>query len=101
MDKQQLVKALSQFELLADKPEHQLKWVVERAELETFEKGGLFFHKGDRIDKLFILMDGLLAFRIEQNGQYKEIGRFEKGDISGALPYSRAETALAIYLAEN
>jgi signal transduction histidine kinase len=96
METKQLVDQISQFEQLSDIPRSQIEWVVERGELRSLKRGDVFFHKGDPIDKLFMIVDGLLAFRIEQNGNYKEIGRFERGAISGALPYSRAETALAI-----
>lgn len=96
MTNAQLVDQLREFEILAGVPIEQIQWVVERSELHEPKQGDLFFNKGDQIDRLFMLMEGLLAFRLEQNGQFKEISRFEKGAISGALPYSRAETALAI-----
>jgi len=95
MEKQQLIDRLRQFEQLSEVPVSQLEWVIERGEVEHYNKGEFYYEKGDAINKLFFLLEGTLSFRLEQNGQYKELGRFEFGTISGALPYSRAETALA------
>ena len=39
---------------------------------------------------MFFMLDAISAFRIEQNGQYREIGRIEKGTISGADLTQRA-----------
>lgn len=64
--------------------------MVERGEYLEIKAGEVFYKRGDPVDKLTILLEGLAAFRMEQNGQYKEMIRFVKGDITGALPYSRA-----------
>lgn len=96
MNQATVVNEIIKFDLLKDIPREQIEWVVERGELIEFEKGEIFFHQGDPIDRLFFILDGTLTFRLQRNGQYKEMGRLEPGDISGALPYSRAQTAFAI-----
>lgn len=96
MNHESIIDEICQFELLADIPRAQIEWVVERGELIHYKKGDLFFNQGDPIDKLFFVLDGTLSFRLQRNGQFKEVGRLVKGDISGSLPYSRAQTAFAI-----
>lgn len=56
--------------------------------------GDSYIRKGDPIDKLFILLKGSLSLKMEQNGQFKEVYHMEVGEISGLLPYSRAQSAM-------
>lgn len=86
---------MAAFSLLSEIPRTQIEWVVERGELHELPAGTVFFKKGDEINKLFLVLEGMTSFRIEQNGQYKELGGLKKGDISGALPYSRAQSVMA------
>lgn len=99
MDKQTIIDKISKFPVLADVPRPQIEWVVERGELQTFKAGDKFFQQGDAIDRMFIMLEGATNFMMERNGQYMEVGKIETGDISGALPYSRAHTSPAIGLA--
>ncbi len=96
MADQSIVEEIAAFPALSEVPREQIEWVVDRGELVHFEKGEIFFNQGDPIDRLFLVLDGTLTFRLQRNGQFKEMGRLERGDISGSLPYSRAQTAFAI-----
>lgn len=96
MDKQTIVDKISQFPALVEVPRAQIEWVVDRGELQFFKSGEAYFNRGDSIDKLMFILEGITSFKMEQNGQFKEIGRLTEGNISGALPYSRAQTASAI-----
>ncbi len=69
--------------------------MVERGEYREEKAGEKIISKGDPIESMFFVLEGISAFKVEQNGQYKEMGRVEKGTISGALPYSRAQFATA------
>ncbi|NVK83182.1 MAG: GHKL domain-containing protein, partial [Cytophagia bacterium] len=44
-------------------------------------------------DRLLIMIDGVFSMKIQQGGQYKELARIETGELTGALPYSRAQSA--------
>lgn len=101
MDKTEIVDRIAAFPVLAEVPREQIEWVVERGELQEFAAGELFFKKGDPIDKLMMILQGLTAFRMVQNGQYKYLGQLKAGDISGALPYSRAQSASGEGIAEE
>lgn len=101
MDKTEIVERIAAFPVLAEVPREQVEWVVERGELQEFAPGDLFFKKGDPIDKLLMIIEGRTAFRMVQNGQYKYIGQLKSGDVSGALPYSRAQSASGEGIAEE
>ncbi|WP_422354103.1 sensor histidine kinase [Roseivirga pacifica] len=90
MNQQQVTDLIASFPAFEEVPLEQIAWMVERGEYLEIKAGEVFYKRGDPVDKLTILLEGLAAFRMEQNGQYKEMIRFVKGDITGALPYSRA-----------
>ena len=92
----ELVKRLSGYDLLQDVPEEQLQWLASQASLQPLAPGEKLFSKGDPIDTLFIIMSGKIQFKLEQQGEYRIINELIEGDISGALPYSRAKTAMAL-----
>lgn len=95
MDKTEIVDRIVAFPVLAEVPRQQIEWVVGRGVLEELPAGEMFFRRGDPIDTLIMIMEGSTAFRMTQNGQYKTMGQLGKGDISGALPYSRAQSSSA------
>lgn len=78
---------------ISEVPMEQLEWLLQNSNVEYIPVGGFIFTKGDAIDKLFIILDGEVDIRLEQNGNYKLVGKIQKNGISGALPYSRATTA--------
>ena len=95
MDKTTIVEQIAAIPTLSDIPREQIEWIVERGEINHIQEGEKYFTKGSPIDRLIIMLKGHAVFRIEQNGQYREVGRWEAGQVSGALPYSRAQSANA------
>lgn len=91
-----LVERLSGYELLQNVPEDQLLWLVTQGKVRRLKAGDRLFDKGDPIDFLFIVLSGKVQFMLEQNGEYRVINELIEGDISGALPYSRAKDAIAL-----
>ncbi|MEL6916402.1 MAG: ATP-binding protein [Bacteroidota bacterium] len=79
---------------ISEVPEEQLKWLIQHSHLEHIPVGGFLFSKGDPIDRLFILLEGEIDIKVEQNGNYKLVAKVHQNGISGALPYSRATTAI-------
>ncbi|NHF60271.1 cyclic nucleotide-binding domain-containing protein [Flavobacteriaceae bacterium TP-CH-4] len=79
---------------ISEVPEDQLQWLIDNSRLESIPKGGFIFQKGDAIDKLFILLEGEVDVKVDQNGNYKQVAKIRTNEISGALPYSRATTAI-------
>jgi len=86
---------------LSEVPEAQLEWIIKQGACAEFEKGDYLFSKGDPIDKLIIVIKGKFTIKIEQNGEFKTIADIEEGEISGALPYSRATSATGYAIAQQ
>ena len=87
---------LNEIEALRGIPENQLQWLIEHSEVVELNDGDVFFKKGDPVLHTHFLLEGLLSLRVEQAGQYREVSRATKGDITGTLPFSRIGGATAI-----
>lgn len=88
-----LLAELSQVPLLKDLPDHDLRWLAEKGTVFTFKVGDKLFNKGSVIDSLRIVLEGKINLYFEQAGQLRTLGAFEKGDVTGLLPYSRLRSA--------
>jgi signal transduction histidine kinase len=92
----ELAKRLSGYELLHHVPEEQLHWLASQGTLRTLQPGEVLFQKEDPIEFLFIILKGKIQFKLEQKGEHRVINELVEGDISGALPYSRAKNSIAL-----
>jgi len=95
------LESLKRIPALSEVPTNQLQWITVKGECQDFEKGDYLFSRGDPIDKLIIVLKGKFSIKIEQNGEFKTIADVEEGDISGALPYSRATHAAGFSIAQQ
>lgn len=89
------VARLQQIEILKDVPVADLEWLVEHSEFRKLDEGEYLFRSGLPADEMLILFEGQVEARMERNGQYRTLGRFEAGEITGLLPYSRMKVGLA------
>ncbi|PIQ49380.1 MAG: histidine kinase [Cytophagales bacterium CG12_big_fil_rev_8_21_14_0_65_40_12] len=94
MQNEELLNQIASFPSFQDVPRQQIQWLLDRGEVVIVPAGDTYIKKGDPIDKLIILLKGSLSLKMEQNGQFKEIYHMEVGEISGLLPYSRAQSAM-------
>ncbi|MBC8044765.1 MAG: cyclic nucleotide-binding domain-containing protein [Rhizobacter sp.] len=70
-----------------------LHWLISNAELRDFAAGDYTFKVGEAIDFMSIVLAGKISLRFEQGGQMREYAVSESGTITGALPFSRLQTA--------
>ncbi len=89
-----LLPLLKSLESLADVPEDQLQWLLDKATCSSYPVGSPLFKKDDCIDKMHILLEGRFVLKVQQGNQFRTIGYFEQFEITGTLPYSRATTAI-------
>ncbi|WP_298320106.1 ATP-binding protein [uncultured Aquimarina sp.] len=75
-------------------PDDQLQWLINKSYVEVLKQGEYLFQKGDPIDKLFIVLEGKIEIKVEQNGNYKHVALMDTNQIGGLLPFSRASSAL-------
>ncbi len=90
---EQLISLLKKNSAFKDVPETQLRWLLDNGELKSFPEGAKVFVKGDPIMYLIIVVEGSISVKVERNGNFMEVFKVEKGEISGILPYSRAKLA--------
>lgn len=79
---------------LAGVPPEQLDWLADQGVLEHHADGVKLFSRGEEIVALTVVLHGGLSIFIPQAGGVKHLGVFEKGEITGMLPYSRMKAAV-------
>ena len=83
------------FEEFKDLPQKSLSWLIEQGTCRNIEVGDHFFQVNSPMSEMHLIHSGVYVARLKQQGQFREIGRFKRGDITGVLPYSRAVRATA------
>lgn len=82
------LKAIKDFEGV---PDEQLQWLAANGEVVNLREGDQLFKPGDPIDRLLIVLKGSVVLKIQQGNQYRVVSTFTRHDITGWLPYSRAD----------
>ncbi|MEL7005871.1 MAG: ATP-binding protein [Bacteroidota bacterium] len=89
----QLLEQLKQVKDFGAIPEDQLEWIIDNSEVIQLKTGEFLFKRGDPMDWLFIILEGLFVLKLQQKNEFRVIGEIEAKTISGQLPYSRAASA--------
>lgn len=95
MNTETLLSELKKVPDLIPVPEPDLLWLIEKGTLTTLGDGEKLFKRGDAVEELRIVLAGEVAVHVNQNGNFRSLGSFEKGDITGLLPYSRMKGTIA------
>lgn len=90
-----LVEEFKKVPEFAHVPENQLQWLAEKGTISEFPEGAKVFVRGTVIENMLIILKGGVEAFLERGGSQVSLGIFEKGEISGTLPYSRMKKALA------
>ncbi len=94
MKKEQALETLKQNPILKGIPDSQFEWLVENSNITILGQGEYIFKKDEPADFMIILLSGKVKLYLQQNNSIREMGHFEKHEISGLLPFSRLEKAL-------
>ena len=89
-----VVEVLKTFEQFRNVPEEQIRWLVENSKLCTYQPDEQLSKPGDVIDRMLIFLDGGVKIVIKNGNQLRELGTFEKGAVSGKLPFSRMQSSV-------
>ena len=84
-----LVKRLAALPSLTGIPREELQWLVAHGDLEVREAGWVVAPQGRRIEKLWILISGHIAIRVDRGAGPRLVMEWRAGDVGGMLPYSR------------
>lgn len=90
-----IVARLKEIDILKEVPTTDLEWLADNSTLNNLTEGEYLFRTGQPADNMYVLFEGKVEAKMERNGQYRTLGRFEAGEVTGLLPYSRMKTALA------
>lgn len=80
---------LRAFDTFNDVSDEDLQWLVCNSRYYTIMKDAYLFKEGDATDEMHIVLSGKILLYRNQNGQRRNLGEIEPGDITGVLPYSR------------
>ncbi len=93
-DLNKLINRIRESPLLKDVPEEQLLWLADNSDYIHIKEGDYLFKAGEAVDRMFILLKGRISYIQKQNGNTRTIDEVHTGEVTGALPYSRANSAI-------
>lgn len=74
-------------------PGEEAQWLLAHGRLEVAEAGAVAARKGERVEKLLIILSGHMVVRVDRGAGPRRVAERRDGDISGLLPYSRMSGA--------
>jgi len=84
---------LKSLDVFAEVPEVQLQWLINHSENKLYQQGEFILEPGMPITGPHLVVRGELSFYMEQHGSKREYSTFISGDVTGYLPYSRANVS--------
>jgi signal transduction histidine kinase len=84
-----LVDRLATLGNLAAIPRAELEWLVQHGEAEKHEAGSVLAPKGAPIEKLWVVLSGGIAVRVDRGAGPRRVTGWGPGEVSGMLPFSR------------
>jgi signal transduction histidine kinase len=84
-----LVDRLAALPRLGGIPYEELEWLVAHGTLEVHEAGHVIGAKGVRMEKLWVIVSGHVAIRVDRGAGPKLVMEWRAGEVTGMLPYSR------------
>jgi CRP-like cAMP-binding protein len=101
MDPTELVDRLAAFPNLQEIPREELEWLAAHGEIETYDSGTVIVSKGGRADRLYIMLEGCVATRVDRGAGPRRVLDWRAGEVTGRLPYSRMSAAVGVTTAEE
>jgi signal transduction histidine kinase len=90
-----LLNRLQEFEVFRQIDPKALQWLIDQSEYVLYEIDEFLFRPGNPSDYMLILVDGVCSVEFQQKGEMQLAGTWEKGDVTGVLPFSRMKEAKA------
>jgi signal-transduction protein with cAMP-binding, CBS, and nucleotidyltransferase domain len=84
-----LIERLAALPDLAGIPGTELEWLAAHGQVEVHEAGTVLAPKGKRIEKLWIILSGHIAVRVDRGAGLRRVIDWRTGQVTGILPYSR------------
>ncbi|MGW8267431.1 MAG: cyclic nucleotide-binding domain-containing protein, partial [Longimicrobiales bacterium] len=93
MSRAELIERLTAFPVLAQLPTEELEWLAAHGELVAFKVGDAALHKGDPLDRMFIVLSGHITVHRDRGAGPRWVMDWRPGEVTGMLPYSRASVS--------
>ena len=84
-----LIERLKSFPRLENIPLKELRWLKEHGQFAKYEAGTIVGPKGQPVRKLWIILSGKVAIRVDRGVGPKLVAVWGQGEVTGMLPYSR------------
>ncbi|WP_158798226.1 ATP-binding protein [Pedobacter sp. L105] len=84
---------LKSLEIFNNVPDDQLQWLMDNSENRLINDGEILFEPGMPLTGPHLIVAGGIQFYMIQNGSRREYTTFQKGDVTGYLPFSRGVAA--------
>jgi len=84
-----LVDRLAALPNFVEIPREELEWIVAHGQVEVVEAGAVIGPKGQRIEKLWIVLSGRISHWVDRGAGPRRVMEWRTGEVSGMLPYSR------------
>jgi small-conductance mechanosensitive channel/CRP-like cAMP-binding protein len=76
---------LSQIDLFSPLKQNEIQHLVKKLHRHVVRPGKTLVHCGEEGDSLFILIEGLLSVRVEQDGEARQVAHLEPGEFFGEM----------------
>ena len=84
-----VVDRLAALPSLREIPRDELEWLASHGQLEVKQAGTVLAPKGERVEKLWVILSGHVAVRVDRGAGPRRVMGWRTGEVSGMLPYSR------------
>ncbi len=84
-----LVDRLAALSNLGEIPRAELEWLAEHGQFEVREPGTVLAPKGQRVEKLWVILSGHIAVWVDRGAGLRRVMGWRTGEVTGMLPYSR------------
>lgn len=90
-----LLNRLQAFEVFHNIDAPALQWLINCARYVFYDVDEYLFRSGNPSDYMLVLVEGVCTLEFQQKDEIQIAGTWEKGDITGVLPFSRMKEARA------
>ncbi|UZR93850.1 ATP-binding protein [Chondrinema litorale] len=84
---------LKNLPFIQELPLEEIDWLIKYGTVKRIYAKENLFSLGDNVDEMFIVLEGKIQVMLKYSGQWLPIAVYEKGSVSGLLPFSRMKKA--------
>ncbi|MBO9154041.1 ATP-binding protein [Chitinophaga sp. GCM10012297] len=92
---------LQEFSILKDVPENQLQWLIDQCEQESRPEGDFIYKPDVPLRGIHFVLKGTIEFYRLQNGNKQVIAEIGSRQVTGILPFSRANLSLGFTICKT